>query len=126
MHTLPSLTVIYDLYASQILGLITRIIPDHTLHEKIFLEVFSYISRNSGDLNCRRYSLFNWVMNTTRIIAVSHSTGEQKQAECSQSEIVAYFKLAVYNMYNEHRMPKNEIAERLLIPVKLVDRIVKT
>lgn len=63
---------IYEPYADCIYGLVSKILHNTTKVEETFSEVINYISGQVNEYNPRRYSVMNWVMNTTRVITLKN------------------------------------------------------
>jgi RNA polymerase sigma-70 factor (ECF subfamily) len=63
---------VYDKYAPVLMGLITRIIPTDSSAEEILQTTFLHTWHQIGSFDATRSSLFSWLMNTARQLAIDN------------------------------------------------------
>ena len=70
---------IYDKYAPVLMGLISRIIPVDSSAEEILQTTFLHTWHQIGSFNASGSSLFTWLMNTARQLAIDKVRSGQVQ-----------------------------------------------
>jgi RNA polymerase sigma-70 factor (ECF subfamily) len=61
---------LYDNYSGALMGIIARMIPDHSLAEDVLQEAFVKIWNNFASYSSSKGRLFTWMVNLTRNLAI--------------------------------------------------------
>lgn len=117
---------IYEPFAGCIYGLICKILPDAETAEETFEEVMIFIVSHLSGYDHRRYSKLNWVMNTTRIIAIKNRhMPDQRNAGTALFENFKIHERAILEMYYADELPENLISDNLCLPIVYVQLVLK-
>ena len=82
-----ALGMLYDKYAPALMGFISRVVPAPSIAEEILQTTFMHAWHHVGSFNASGSSLFTWLMNTARQLAIDKGRLGQVQ-NLSQSNLV--------------------------------------